>query len=304
MTRTSRPCVSVVVPCYNHAAYLKITVDSIRSQTFADWECIIVDDGSTDDSRAVALDLAATDSRVRYVYQENKGPAGALNRGIDEARGQYIELIGADDVMEPEKLALQVEMLSATDELRLAYCDFYWCDLSGRSIDVTWNHRVRLDESSPLHDIALNWGTEISIHPACFLIDARVFKEYGVRHNETIRANEDYDLWIKVFALKPKVFYLDRKLVGYRIVAGSVSHNTARLRSTFFDILREQRKAFAGDREMLALLRKKAKYVKREFIQHAPPYEPGWWIWRCRGLARRIVPANIYLTMKRVMRRG
>lgn len=299
MTDTNRPCVSIIIPCYNHARFLRTTVESIINQTFTDWECVIVDDGSTDASPQVALELTELDKRVRYFRQENKGPGAAMNRGIDEARGQYIEMIGADDLMEPEKLRLQVELLSTTDDLGLAYCDFYWCDESGKRVEVPWSYRARVDEADPLRDIVMYWGTQIIIHPACFLLDARLFTEHGVRHDETIRANEDYDLWIKVFACKPRIFRSDEKLVGYRMVLGSVSDNKARLRSTFFHIIREQQKAFAGDPEMLALLRRKRKQVKREFIEYAPPYELGWWIWRWRPLARRLLPGSVYLRLKR-----
>lgn len=304
MTDSNRPFVSIVIPCYNHAEFLRTTVESIINQTFTDWECIIVNDGSTDDSGKIALDLAAEDSRVRYVYQDNKGPAAAMNRGIDEARGQYIELIGADDLMEPEKLEMQVPLLSGNDEMKLVYCDFYWCNRAGELVDVPWKYRSKFDESDPCRDIVLNWGNEITIHPACFLVDARVFTEYGVRHDENLRCNLDYELWTQVFALRPKCFHVDKKLVRYRIVPGSVSHKKAKFRNAFFQIIRARRKTYADEPAMLAVLRKKVKLVKRDYAQYAPPYELGWWIWRCRAVARAVLPNALYSKLKCAIGRG
>ena len=303
MTLSDRPCVSIVVPCYNHEKFLKTTIQSIQAQTFADWECIIVNDGSTDGCGEIAEELAARDSRIRYIYQENKGPAGAMNRGMDEARGQYLMLIGADDLLEPEKLAAQVPLLTHGDEIKIVYCDFYWCDPSGSKVDVPWEYRVKLDDTDPCSDIVLNWGSGITIHPACFLVDARVFKDYGIRHDESLRCNLDYELWTQVFALRPKCAYVDRKLVGYRIVPGSVSHNRAKFRDAFFRIIKARKMTYADDPAMLAVLRKKMKLVKRDYMQYAPPYELGWLLWRCRVVGRAVLPKPLYSAMKRAIGR-
>lgn len=305
MTDPNRPFVSIVVPCYNHARFLRATVESILKQTFTDWECVIVNDGSTDDSETIALEFAEADSRVRYFHQENKGPAAAMNRGIDEARGQYIQLIGADDLMEPEKLEMEVPLLSSgTDELKLVYCDFYWCDLSGEPLEAKWKYRSTFDESDSRRDMVLNWGNEITIHPACFLVDARIFKDHGVRHDENLRCNLDYEMWTQVFALQPKCFHVDKKLVGYRMVPGSVSRNQARFRSAFLHIIKARRETYADDPAMQAVLRQKVKIVKRQYMRYAPPWEIGWWIWRCRAIARAVLPRALYSKAKCAIGRG
>ncbi len=294
MTQPDRPCVSIVIPCYNHEKFLRTTVECVQAQTFADWECIIVNDGSTDSCEKIALTLAAEDSRIRYIYQENRGPSAAMNRGIDEALGRYIMLIGADDLMEPEKLALQVQMLSGTDDLRLCYCDFYWCDTDGNHVDPGFGERHWFDESKPLEDIILNWVSQIIIHPACFLLDARIFKEHGIRHSENIDGDCDYDLWTQVFALRPRCFHLDEKLVGYRIVPGSVSKNLRKMRESYFRIIAEREIAFANDKQILALLKQKRRIVKRvHWVQAAPIYELVWWTYRIRKGIGWFLPASL-----------
>ena len=91
------PTVSVVVPCYNHAEYLNESVASVVAQTFQNWECIIVDDGSTDDTESVARQLSQEDTRIKYLHKTNGGLADARNKGIEAAKGEFILPLDADD---------------------------------------------------------------------------------------------------------------------------------------------------------------------------------------------------------------
>ena len=87
------PQVSVVVPAYNQAKYLKDSLNSLIAQTFEDWECIIINDGSTDDTGEIIRSYAGKDSRIRYVEQPNSGLAAARNRGLEEVKGRYIQFL-------------------------------------------------------------------------------------------------------------------------------------------------------------------------------------------------------------------
>src|SRR4051812_15947600 len=107
------PLVSVIVPCFGQAHYLPEAVGSVLAQTFTDWECIIVDDGSPDDTAAVAARLAAGDDRIKIVRQENRGLPGARNAGIRAARGRYILPLDADDRLEPTMLEKTVAVLQS-----------------------------------------------------------------------------------------------------------------------------------------------------------------------------------------------
>lgn len=104
-SQQSRIAVSVVVPVYNTGAYLKECVKSIEAQTFKDFELIIIDDGSTDDSGALCDRLAEQDARIRAVHQKNQGLAAVRNNGIDLAQGEFILFIDSDDFIEPEMLS-------------------------------------------------------------------------------------------------------------------------------------------------------------------------------------------------------
>jgi len=94
---SDRVRVSVVVPTHNYAHFLPVALDSVLAQTYRDWECIIVDDGSTDDTAAVADVYVRRDPRFRYIHQANRGLAGARNTGVRNARGDGIQFLDADD---------------------------------------------------------------------------------------------------------------------------------------------------------------------------------------------------------------
>jgi glycosyltransferase involved in cell wall biosynthesis len=105
--------VSVIVPCFNYGRFLVQCLASLRAQSYSNWECLIVDDGSTDDSAQIAERLAADEKRVAYVRQTNSGLSAARNAGLARARGEFIQFLDADDLLEPQKLQCQVEFLRA-----------------------------------------------------------------------------------------------------------------------------------------------------------------------------------------------
>lgn len=118
----NKPTVSIILPIYNRAAFLPEAIASIRAQTFNDWELIIVDDGSTDDSRELVPRLTADFSRpVRYLYQENQGAYGARNTGLDHAGGKYIAFYDSDDQWLPHHLERCVLALCANSEIDWVY---------------------------------------------------------------------------------------------------------------------------------------------------------------------------------------
>lgn len=140
----ARPVVSVVIPAYNAAAHLPETIDSVLSQTLSSFEAIVVDDGSTDDTAAIAAAAALRDRRVRFVRRANGGVGTARNTGIQLARGEFIAPLDADDLWAPRKLEKQVARLEhAGPKAGLVYCWSRNIDRSGRVI--SWAHPCRIE---------------------------------------------------------------------------------------------------------------------------------------------------------------
>ena len=126
-----RELVSVVVPTYNRAYCVPRTIDSALAQTYRDVEVVVVDDGSSDDTRGVIARTYGNDSRVRYVYQTNGGVSAARNRGFRKSRGEYVALLDSDDVWMPWKLRAQVECLRHAPEVGMVWTDMEGIDADG-----------------------------------------------------------------------------------------------------------------------------------------------------------------------------
>jgi len=157
---TDRPCkeepplISVVIPCYNVASTLPMAVDSVLRQTYTNFEVILVDDGSTDGLTPETCDDYAHDPRVRVIHQANKGLAGARNTGLQAANGEFVALLDADDLYEPEKLAKHVEHLISNPELGLSFSYSRFMRHDGHALPLLQGGRV--SRITPLHILCRN----------------------------------------------------------------------------------------------------------------------------------------------------
>jgi len=126
------PKVSVIIPTYNRAHLVTLAIESVLSQTYQDFEIIVVDDGSRDNTQAIIESIS--DPKIRYLYQANQGPGAARNTGIRAATGQYVAFLDTDDLLLPEKLALQVEALGKQPELGLVAGGHLFVDEAGKPL--------------------------------------------------------------------------------------------------------------------------------------------------------------------------
>lgn len=119
--KITEPLISVIIPTYNYGVLIGETLKSLQQQTLTEWECIVVDDGSTDSTPEFVSRFAEGEPRVRYLHQPNQRQAVARNTGLAAARGHYIQFLDADDLIEPRKLERQVEFLEAHAEADIVY---------------------------------------------------------------------------------------------------------------------------------------------------------------------------------------
>lgn len=123
---SSKPLVSVVVPTYNYGHFITETFESLRAQTYPYWECVVVDDGSTDDTAEVVKRFAETEPRITYVRQENQRQSVAKNNGLAHTNGQYVQFLDADDLLESRKFEQQVEYLESHPETDIVYSGVHY----------------------------------------------------------------------------------------------------------------------------------------------------------------------------------
>jgi len=262
--------VSVIIPCFNQARFLPDSVGSLLAQTHEDWECVIVNNGSTDNTEEVGKAYAAKDGRIRCINHSRPGVSGARNRGLAEARGQFVQFLDADDVIMPTKLERQLQLVEHEAGLVLAYCDYWHAPEDDLSAEVPGYLDPLLRSNNSLKELILRWETELSIPIHCFLLDTRIFAEHGIRFDERLQNHVDWDCWIKVLVLRPRIFFLDAKLAVYRVHSASMCRNLADMRRGFLKAIAKQRARFSADQEMLAALEWKRREIEWIYRDHAP----------------------------------
>lgn len=216
--------VSVIIACYNQGCYLRETMESVLTQTYKRVEIILIDDGSTDNTAEIAKSYG---DRVRYFWLNDRGPSAARNLGLQHARGQYIQFLDGDDLLLPEALKLLIAGFDNSAELQASYCDFMHGQAENPQLPTPQERILdwRVDLRHPLLDLVRRWETQLSLPPHCFLYDARIFREHGVRFDDVLlpKGKEDWDILLQVFALPVTLQRVEKCLAVYRCAATSAT---------------------------------------------------------------------------------
>jgi glycosyltransferase involved in cell wall biosynthesis len=209
------PLVSVVIPSYNAARFVGDAVRSVLAQNYPNFEVLVIDDGSTDDTRQV-MEQFAGDARVRYYYQTNRGESGARNTGIQIARGDFIAYCDADDLWEPRKLEQQMPCFNGRPELGVVYTNTVHVDVNNQPVETYQTTRYNGKIADKL--LLQNFVTG-----ATSIIRKKYFDVVG-GYDESLRTCQDYDMWLRLSAVC-EFFYLDVVTYRYRQWPGQVSRN-------------------------------------------------------------------------------
>ena len=216
-----QPLISVIIPCYNQGEYLNSSISSILNQSYSKWECIIVDDGSTDNTAAVAKKLCKLDDRIQYLYKANGGLSSARNAGLEIASGNLVQFLDADDLLTETKFETSVDLLNDDQTLEIVICDFIRCNF-----DNTIKIPAYCDLSAVIFNfesILLDWDLIFTIPIHCGLFKSELLN--GYKFNEAVGAKEDWLMWLHVFSKSPAVAFLNSPLAIYREHEASMSFN-------------------------------------------------------------------------------
>ena len=183
------PLVSVIIPTYNRESFIKECIESVLHQTFSDFELIVVDDGSTDDTDTI---INSFGSKVQFIKQANQGPSAARNTGIRLAAGNWICFLDSDDLWLPKKLERQVEFIRKFSEIKVCYTEEIWYR-KGRRVNAAKKHQKF---SGRFYKKMLSLCL---ISPSSVLIHRSVFENAGL-FDQSLPACEDYDLWLRIGA--------------------------------------------------------------------------------------------------------
>ena len=230
--------VSVIMPTYNRAGYIRDAVDSVLTQTYSNLELIVVDDGSTDGTEEIITPFLR-DPRIQYVKQENAGVAAARNRGLSLRKGDLVAFIDSDDIWEPEKLSIEVAIMKALPEAGIVCSDFsavkgsalmekshirsYFSVFNDYALSYQdiFSHRLGQSTEGLSEGEEVYWGNIFNtmlfgntILTSTCLCRSAVFETVGV-FDPSLKTIEDYDLYLKITKIFP-VALVTKPLIRYR----------------------------------------------------------------------------------------
>ncbi len=255
---TLHELVSVIMPSYNTAQYIAESIRSVQNQTYENWELIIVDDCSTDNTDEI-VEPFLTDTRIRYFKNKrNRGAAVSRNRALRETKGKWIAFLDSDDLWLPKKLEKQISFMERND-YHFSYTDYSEIDQNGKMTGVTVTGPKKITRT----------GFFNYCWPGCLTVmyDASAV---GLIQIADIKKNNDYAMWLKV-SKRADCYLLDVNLAKYRRGrTGSVSSNSiTTLIKWHYRLYREEEKenvvaaCFNTVRNVVFGVWKKAMYVKR-----------------------------------------
>lgn len=227
--------VSVIIPVYNAEKYLAETLESVTSQKYTNWECVLVDDGSTDASMKIINQYTAKDDRIKNCRQKNFGASSARNRGFELSSGEYIHFLDADDVILPDYLEIMVAQSEMAEESTILYSNMLLGDHNNIRKTTKFGFPVSLGYDLTFDDIYRNYGKDIAFIPSCLLFPRKTIN--NIRWNEELGPSEDWDYFLEVLN-KDYIFrFISEPLIIYRNTPDSFSTKYERLHETNYKVL-------------------------------------------------------------------
>lgn len=250
------PKVSVIIPTYNRADFLPKTIASVLNQTFDDFELVVVDDGSTDNTRQVVERFR--DRRIRYVFQHNQGTSGALNTGLEASTGQYIVWLGSDDTYEAEYVEAHLAFLEERPDIGLVGSGMQLVDEDGNSISIgqPWEMHPSLDLDTWLYHCPI--GAAMMVR--------RIWLDRIGGFDANLRLVEDWDLYLRLAHAGCKMAWLERALYRALFHSGSKQIDARALGQALVAILD---KFFAQPNLTPSIAAKKDKVYAHAFLKAA-----------------------------------
>jgi len=192
--------ISVVIPTYNRASFILRALDSVLKQTVSVDEIIIIDDGSTDNTK----DILKNYTSIKYIYQNNQGVSSARNKGIQEAKNEWIAFLDSDDIWHKEKIEKQVSFHQTNTDILISHTDELW--VRNDKIIKQKHHQLKPSGFCFVDNIS-----SCKIGPSTTIINRSILDDIGL-FDEKLLVCEDYDLWLRISS-KYNIGYIDEKLI-------------------------------------------------------------------------------------------
>ena len=232
---SKQPLVSIIIPTYNRAHLIGETLDSLLAQTYQNWECIVVDDGSTDATEVLLAKYTAKDARFKY-YQSPKtylpGGNGARNYGFEKSNGDYVNWFDSDDVMYPQKIATQITLLHNTT-YDYTVCQTLMYDVvNDKPLGLRAQHIISNEIFNDFICFKVFWFTPSALWKRSFLL------AHQLKYDETLTQSQDYDFHIRVMAISTHYNTTDEVLIQVNCHEGNMSVSLVDSRSKLMSNLK------------------------------------------------------------------
>lgn len=244
--------ISIIIPVYNGQRYIGQAIDSILEQTYKDYEIIVIDDGSTDKTRDC---IEKYGDKISYVYQANKGPAGAKNTGIRLARGDYLQFLDADDLLLPQKLERQICFLKINPDYEVVYSDYMF--FREDDLSQQWSREGYRLSGDILY--ALIKDLFFPVHAP--LLRSACLKGAGL-FNENLITGEDWDLWLRLACSGARFYFLNEVLCLYRRHEGTLTGKRTLIMKNKIQVIE------TASREMISKEARKRLRVKQQLAHY------------------------------------
>jgi glycosyltransferase involved in cell wall biosynthesis len=231
------PLISVIVPCYNRDRYLEATLKSLLWQSVDAWECILIDDGSTDGSAGLYQRYAAADPRFRYHLQQNQGPSAARNAGIAMAKGEYVQLLDSDDIIPRNRFARCLEKFAADTKADVVYTNYVGYQ---RERGFVTPLPARIPGEDPLRALLFEQNETFATVIHSFLFKRGVIASHPFDLSFRNLA-EDIECWVRMAADGVRFSYIDEVLAVYRYSDDSIAARESLLYTMRLEVLGKYR---------------------------------------------------------------
>jgi glycosyltransferase involved in cell wall biosynthesis len=253
------PAVSVIMPAYNVEPYIGDAIRSALAQTFTDFELVVVDDGSKDDTAQVVRALARQDARVHLVQQANRGLAGARNSALRASRGEFFALLDSDDLWEPTFLEQQLAILGAHPDVDIVTGNGWYLG-GARHGQLARPH----PDARPAPELASIIGDEWSVF-IMSVFRRQVYTGIGP-FDESMRSNEDYDFWLRAAVAGYTFVRNDTPLGHYRVRSDSLSASNVRMLRGILHVYTKLRPVIADRPEEMSILQRQIARFESELL--------------------------------------
>ena len=210
--------ISILMPVYNAEKYLNETIDTIKNQSFSNWELIIVDDGSIDNSKEICTKLMNDDKRIKYIFQENLGVSHTRNVALENAQGKYIVFVDSDDLIHEDYLKILINSIEKNNS-DISVCNFIERKISntGKIEDITREFYLKeVMEMSEMKDYIMDFGNSGLLNPLWNKIYKReIIENNNITFDEKVETGEDFIFNLQYFRKVKKISFIKDSLYYY-----------------------------------------------------------------------------------------